>query len=100
MPTAVGFETTPSKRIILTELRYTLEELNTLIEDYERQRLNKRKSKNRYDKFSKNFYVSVQKAFIKISKKDKNRYIVLDNSKDNNLIEKIIFDKFISKYKK
>ena len=33
------------------------------------QRLKKRKKKNRYDKFSKNFYVKVQKAFINIAKK-------------------------------
>ena len=59
------------------------------------QRLQKRKVKNRYDKFSKNFYSKVQKAFIKISKKNKKRYFVLDNSKDSNEIEKIIFKKFI-----
>ena len=33
------------------------------------RRLNKRKRKNRYDKFSKDFYVRAQKAFIKIAKK-------------------------------
>ena len=33
------------------------------------KRLNKRRSKNRYDKFPENFYKNVQKAFIKISKK-------------------------------
>jgi len=59
------------------------------------QRLQKRKVKNRYDKFSKNFYSKVQKAFIKISKTNKKRYFVLDNSKDSNEIEKIIFKKFI-----
>ena len=34
------------------------------------QRLKKRKKKNRYDKFSKNFYIRVQNAFIKIAKKN------------------------------
>ena len=33
------------------------------------QRLKIRKEKNRYDKFSKNFYIKVQDAFIKIAKK-------------------------------
>ena len=33
------------------------------------QRLKKRKKKNRYDKFSKNFYIKAQNAFIKIAKK-------------------------------
>jgi len=62
------------------------------------QRVNKRKSKNRYDNFSKNFYSKVQKAFINIAKKNKKKYFILDNSKDSIEVEKIIFDKFIKKY--
>ena len=62
------------------------------------QRLNKRKKKNRYDKFSRNFYSKVQKAFIKIASKNKNRYVVLDNSKDNNEAEELILKKFLSKF--
>ena len=58
------------------------------------QRLKKRKVKNRYDRFSRDFYIKVQKAFIKIAKKNKRRYCVLDNSKDSNEIEKIILKKF------
>ena len=58
-------------------------------------RLNKRKKKNRYDKFSKNFYIKVQNAFIKIAKKNKRRYFVIDNSKDSVETEKIILNKFI-----
>ena len=63
-------------------------------------RLNKRKKKNRYDKFSKNFYSKVQTAFIKISQKNKERYVVLDNTQDSNNIEKIILKKILSKLKK
>ena len=59
------------------------------------QRLKKRKKKNRYDKFSKYFYIKAQKAFIKIAKKNKTRYFVLDNSKDSRETEKIILNKFI-----
>ena len=59
------------------------------------ERLKKRKKKNRYDKFSKHFYIKAQKAFIKIAKKNKRRYFVLDNSKDSKEIEKIILNKFI-----
>ena len=58
------------------------------------QRLKKRKIKNRYDRFSRDFYIRVQNAFIKIAKKNKKRYCVLDNSKDSNVIEKIILKKF------
>ena len=35
-------------------------------------RLKKRKKKNRYDKFSKNFYNKVQQAFLKLFKKKSN----------------------------
>ena len=59
------------------------------------QRLKKRKKKNRYDRFSKNFYNKAQKAFLKIAKTDKKRYIVIDNSIDTPETEKLIFDKFI-----
>ena len=59
------------------------------------ERLKKRKKKNRYDKFSKNFYIKVQNAFMKIAKKNKARYFVLDNSKDSKETEKIILNKFI-----
>ena len=59
------------------------------------ERLKKRKKKNRYDKFSKYFYIKAQKAFIKIAKKNKTRYFVLDNSNDSDETEKIILNKFI-----
>ena len=58
-------------------------------------RLKKRKIKNRYDKFSKNFYIKVQNAFIKLAKKNKKRYFVIDNSKDSKETEKIILTKFM-----
>jgi len=59
-------------------------------------RLNKRKKKNRYDKFSKSFYEKVQRAFIRIGKKNKKRCVIIDNSKDDIKTEKIIFNKFLS----
>ena len=55
------------------------------------KRLNKRKVKNRYDKFSKNFYTKVQKAFLKIASLNKKRCLVVDNSKNNPDAEEIIF---------
>ena len=59
------------------------------------KRLNKRKSKNRYDKFTRDFYFKVQKAFINIAKTNSKRYIILDNSKDSPRVEKIIFNNFM-----
>ena len=64
------------------------------------QRLKKRKKKNRYDKFSKNFYIKVQNAFIKIAKKNKKRYFIIDNSSDSKETEKIILRKFVDKFNK
>ena len=59
------------------------------------QRLKERKRKNRYDKFSMNFYTKVQNAFFKIAKKNTRRYFVVDNSKDSKETEQIILNKFI-----
>ena len=59
------------------------------------QRLKKRKKKNRYDKFSKNFYTKVQNAFIKIAKKNTRRYCIVDNSEDSTKTESVILDKFM-----
>ena len=64
------------------------------------QRLKKRKKKNRYDKLSKNFYIKAQNAFIKIAKKNKKRYFIIDNSSDSKETEKIIFKRFVDKLNK
>ena len=64
------------------------------------QRLKSRKIKNRYDKFSKSFYINVQKAFIKIAKKQKKRYFIVDNSDDSPDVEKFIIDKVMNLFKK
>ena len=61
-------------------------------------RLNKRKTKNRYDKFAQSFYVKAQRSFIKLSKNKKN-YFVLDSSSNNNILEKKIFS-IVNKYLK
>ena len=61
-----------------------------------KRRLTKRKTKNRYDNFSQSFYSNVQKSFIKIAKGKKN-YFILNSSKNDNSIEKKIFN-ITSKY--
>ena len=63
-------------------------------------RLKKRKKRNRYDKFSNNFYKKVQRAFINLARKNKKRFIVVDNSTNSKLTEKIILNKFYSKFAK
>ena len=61
-------------------------------------RLKKRKTKNRYDNFSKSFYSKAQKSFLKIAKNKKNYYI-LDSSLNDNTLEKKVF-KIVSRYLK
>ena len=57
------------------------------------KRLRLRKSLNRYDQFNNNFYQKVQKGFLKISKKDKNKYQVVDSNLDINLNKSLIIKK-------
>ena len=57
-------------------------------------RLKKRKKLNRYDKFNKNFYKRVQKGFLKLYKKKKNKSLIINSnlSIDENrirIIEKV-----------
>ena len=63
------------------------------------KRLQKRRKKNRYDKFSKSFYIKAQKAFLKIAKKNKKKYYILDNSTDSIHIEKKILGIVLNKLK-
>tara|TARA_B100002051_G_C16676963_1_gene607624 strand:+ start:754 stop:1401 length:648 start_codon:yes stop_codon:yes gene_type:complete len=64
------------------------------------KRLKKRKKKNRYDKFSKNFYIKAQKSFIKIARKNKHSHIILDSSLDDSSLEKEILRIVLKKLKK
>ena len=58
------------------------------------KRINKRKKRNRYDNFSKSFYIKAQNAFIKIAKRNKKRFCIIDNTEDSPLIEKKILERF------
>ena len=62
-------------------------------------RLKKRKNKNRYDKFSRSFYINAQKAFITLAKSNKNKYYIYDNSSDDQNLEQKIFKVVLSKLK-
>ena len=61
-----------------------------------RERLNMRRSTNRYDNFARSFYTKAQKSFLKISKNKKN-YYVLDSSNNDDSLEQKIF-KIVSKH--
>ena len=50
-------------------------------------------SLNRYDKFNISFYNKVQKGFIRLSKKQKNKYQLIDSNLEIDKNEKLILDK-------
>ena len=82
-------------KFILRKIKPNITFVLTVSPQVSRQRLKKRKTKNRYDNFSQSFYSKAQKAFIKLAKGKKN-YFLLDSSKNDKNLEKLIF-KIVSK---
>ena len=85
-------------KVILGQIKPNLTFILKVSQKSAKERLKKRRSKNRYDNFSQLFYNKAQKSFLKISKNKKN-YIVLDSSKNDDFLEKEIF-KITLKYLK
>ena len=54
------------------------------------RRLQKRKTRNRYDNFPVKFYLKAQRSFIKLSKNKKN-YVIFDSSKNTAELQNLIF---------
>ena len=54
------------------------------------KRLQKRKTRNRYDNFPVKFYLKAQRSFIKLSKNKKN-YVIFDSSKNTTESQNLIF---------
>jgi len=54
------------------------------------QRLKLRKSLNRYDKFNQNFYQKVQEGFLKLSKKNKSKYEIINSNLDIDINKSLI----------
>ena len=62
--------------------------------------MKKRKIKNRYDKFSKSFYIRAQNSFLNVARTNKKRYLVINNSYDTNFAEEVILNNFLKALKK
>ena len=83
---------------ILKNLEIDFTFLNIVNMKNMKSRLKKRKSLNRYDSFNTNFYNKVQNGFLKLAKKNKRKYQIVDsnlNIKENesliiNRIKKLI----------
>ena len=56
-------------------------------------RLSKRQNLNRYDNFKISFYKKIQNGFIKISKKNKKKYLLINSNDSINKNKKIILSK-------
>ena len=57
------------------------------------ERLKKRKTLNRYDRFNMTFYNKVQNGFIKLSKLKRNKYKLINSNLDIKDNEKLILNK-------
>ena len=86
-------------KFLLGNIKPDLTILNLVSKKNLIKRLKKRKKKNRYDKFSKSFYIKAQKAFVKLAKKNKKKYFIYDNSTDDKNLEKEILKVVLSKLK-
>ena len=83
---------------LIKNIKITVTFLNLVNAKNLRIRLSKRKNLNRYDKLKFKLYKKIQKGYIKISKKKKNKYVIIDSNKPILINKKIIteeIDKFI-----
>ena len=80
-------------KYILKNIRVDFTFLHTTSINNLKKRLHKRKKLNRYDNFKTTFYKKVQKGYIKISHKNKKRYILIDSNKKIAENKKIIINK-------
>ena len=82
-----GFDV--NKNLINTINQYLLKDfkvdftfLNIVNKKNLNKRLKSRKSLNRYDQFNYNFYERVQRGFLKLSRKNKKKYQIIDSNLD------------------
>ena len=78
---------------LLKNIKVSFTFLNIVNQKNLQKRLKQRKSLNRYDKFKMSFYSKVQKGFIKLSEKQKNKYQLINSNLDIDKNEKLILSK-------
>ena len=67
--------------------------LNIVSKNNMKKRLHQRKKLNRYDKFKDNFYTKVQNGFLKIAKRKKSTYQIINSNLSIKLNKEIIINK-------
>ncbi len=80
-------------KYLLKNIKIDFTFLNTVSKNNMIKRLKLRKSLNRYDKFNESFYQNVQKGFLKLAKKDKKKYLIIDSNLDVKTNKSLIIDK-------
>ena len=75
---------------LLKDIKVNFTFLNLVNKKNMIKRLKIRKNLNRYDKFKYEFYNNVQKGFVKLSKKDKKKYKIIDSNLDIKTNEQLI----------
>ena len=69
-------------RMLLKNFTVDFTFLNIVNKGNMKKRLKSRNSLNRYDKFNENFYQKVQKGFLKLASKKKNKYKIINSNLD------------------
>ena len=78
---------------LLKKFKVNFTFLNTVSKNNMTKRLKLRNSLNRYDKFNNNFYQKVQKGFLKLSKLNKSKYLIINSNLDKDINKSLIINK-------
>ena len=80
-------------KYLLKKFKVTFTFLNIVSKNNLIKRINKRKILNRYDKFSYSFYKKVQKGYLKLSKRNKRKYSIINSNLDKEKNKLLILKK-------
>ncbi len=80
-------------KYLLKNIRVNFTFLNIVNKKNLQERLKQRKSLNRYDKFKMSFYNKVQNGFLKLSKRQKNKYQLINSNLEKYKNEKFILNR-------
>ena len=80
-------------KYLLKNIKANFTFLNVVNKKNLQERLKQRKSLNRYDKFKMSFYNKVQNGFLKLSKRQKNKYQLINSNLEIHKNEKLILNR-------
>ena len=80
-------------KYLLKNIKVNFTFLNIVNKKNLQERLRQRKSLNRYDKFKMSFYNKVQNGFLKLSKRQKNKYQLINSNLEIHKNEKLILNR-------